>query len=252
MTLILGGGWWGIYYNSELLYYILTVHKEIVHVMSPLSSVINEYIESDWNFHRQWIIWDSSYIILRSCFWTSRGHPKRHAPYMETLLKIPGETPSCNSTLWGTSGILCMKSDHISVCSWLYMAYRNISTWNAMDLSRSLLKFLKVILAFASVYWWILLLVLSYIIYVQRPASTSEPETSLHTSLILFILFAVLIAGGGVLAILLVLFHWISQQYLKDVAQHKFSGGQGISCGNYVTNSVPWMDQSGRELIMTR
>ena len=47
MTLILGGGWWGIYYNSELLYYILTVHKEIVHVMSPLSSVINEYIESD-------------------------------------------------------------------------------------------------------------------------------------------------------------------------------------------------------------
>ena len=88
-----------------------------------------------------------------------------------------------------------------------------------MDYSRSLLKFVKVILVIASVYWCVLLLIVASLL-LGHPAGpfglSGSDEASVHAGLIL-VLFIILSIGGGFLAVVVVLFQSVSQQYLREL-----------------------------------
>ena len=86
-----------------------------------------------------------------------------------------------------------------------------------MDYSRSLLKFLKVVLVFTSVYWCILLSVLLFLILEQGSTSrsTSDADANSRAGPLMISFIIVLSVCGGALVILLVAFHLLSQHY-KD------------------------------------
>ena len=84
--------------------------------------------------------------------------------------------------------------------------------------SRSLLKFVKVVLVVTAAYWCILLSVIVCMLFGNR--SAGGPEGDVHASLLL-LFFVVLSIGGGVLAILTLVFQSVSQHYLKELDQHK-------------------------------
>ena len=89
--------------------------------------------------------------------------------------------------------------------------------------SRSLLKFVKVVLVVTAIYWSILLFVIVCMLLGSRPAAGAGPEGDVHASLLLFF-FVVLSIGGGVLAVLAFAFHSVSQDYVKELDQHKDYG----------------------------
>jgi UDP-N-acetylmuramyl pentapeptide phosphotransferase/UDP-N-acetylglucosamine-1-phosphate transferase len=89
-----------------------------------------------------------------------------------------------------------------------------------MDYSRSLLKFLKVVLVFTSIYWCILLSVLLFLILEQGSTSQStsdrDADANSRAGPLMIGLIIVLSVCGGALVILLAAFHLLSQQYKES------------------------------------
>ena len=101
-----------------------------------------------------------------------------------------------------------------------------------MDDSRSVLKFIKIILLVAivtmSVYWCILLMIVASMLlgHVHRPDPTSGAEANYaHTSMMLIFLAVMSVIGTG-LAILVMLFYWVSC-LLKEFDQQNVTRGMG-------------------------
>ena len=91
-------------------------------------------------------------------------------------------------------------------------------SWSSiMDYSWSLLRFLKVTLVVTSVYWFILLSVLVFLLLGQCSSPRSSGDSAdVQAGLLTIVFIIVLSVGGGALVILLVAFHLLSQQYFKD------------------------------------
>jgi hypothetical protein len=90
-----------------------------------------------------------------------------------------------------------------------------------IDYGWSLLKFLKLILVVTSIYWCVLLSVLVFLLLGQcsspRSSGADPDSTSDALAGLLTIVFVIILSVcGGALAILLVAFRLLSQQYFKD------------------------------------
>jgi hypothetical protein len=104
-----------------------------------------------------------------------------------------------------------------------------------MDYSRSLLKFLKVVLVFTSIYWCILLFLILESGSSSQLTSDRDGDANSRASPLMIGHIIVLSVCGGALVILLAAFHLLSQHYKESghlLSQHYKESGKfkSINC----------------------